>query len=542
MRLLMTVILIGALSACGGSDSGDGRPDDTLDPMVDTESPTDTSTEVLTNTTVTVSFTEAMDRTTLTPSTFTLTAGSAVPGDVSYDSNTFTAVFTPAVPLAADTLYTAEILPSVTDKAGNGLVAGLFWSFTTEGFIYRATVDSDGVEADGDNNGVTISASGRYVGFYSEATNLVAGDSNGMSDTFIHDLQTGATTIVSIGFDGAAANDASDDRPAINANGRLVAFYSAASNLADGDSNDDDDIFLRDVQSGTTTLVSVNSSGEQSNGYSSAMAMDADGRHVAFRCDATNLVVGDTNNEADIFVRDTIGGETTRVSVASDGSEANADSSSLAISPDGGHVAFTSSADNLVSGDDNAVADVFLRDIAAGTTTRVSIADGGAQADNRSSYPSVSADGRYVAFSSTATNLITDDTNGFEDIFVRDTHAGTTTRVSVSNAGAQANGPSASTELAISADGRFVTFGSYADNLVAEDDNGNDDIFVRDITAGTTIRVSVDADGNEGDGDVHSGMLSRDGRYVAFISDATNLVPDDTNEVGDIVRALNAAP
>jgi len=515
---------------------------DTVVPDLDTESPLDTTTDVLTNTTVTMSFSEAMDGTTLTTSTFTLTAGSAVAGDVTYDEGSLTAEFTPTAALSPDTSYTAEITSGATDAAGNALSAGLTWTFNTEEFILRGTVNANGVESNGDSNGVTISADGRFVGFYTGASNLVAGDTNATDDTFIHDFQTGTTTVVSIGFDGSPADDASDDQPAISADGRWVAFWSGATNLVANDANGEDDIFLRDTVNGTTSLVSVDSNDVQSNGYSSSMAMSADGRYVAFRSRATNLVASDTNGVADIFLRDTVNGTTTRVNVTSGGVEATVGSDSPAISPDGGHVAWVSADTNLVAGDTNGVRDVFLHDVATGATTRISVAIGGAEPNARSDYPSISADGRYVSFESSATNLVAGDTNASPDIFVHDTQSGTTTRVTLSTAGVEGNSSSSCYNLAISADGRYVAFTSDADNLVTGDSGSTSDIFVRDTVLDTTIRVSVNAAGEEGDGDVHSAMLSDDGRYVGFISDTTNLIPNDNNNLGDILRVLNAVP
>ena len=254
--------------------------------------------------------------------------------------------------------------------------------------------------------------------FYSSASNLVSGDTNGWSDIFVHDRQTGQTTRVSVASDGTQGNSASD-KPSISSDGRYVAFKSTATNLVSGDTNGFIDVFVHDRQTGQTTRVSLASDSTQGNGDSYSPSISADGRYVAFRSSASNLVSGDTNGTSDIFVHDRQGGGTTRVSVASDGTQGNGDSYSPSISADGRYVAFMSAASNLVSGD-TCCSDIFVHDRQSGQTTRVSVASDGAQGNNHSWYPSISADGRYVAFHSYASNLVSGDTNSAPDVFVHD--------------------------------------------------------------------------------------------------------------------------
>src|SRR5204863_349490 len=219
---------------------------------------------------------------------------------------------------------------------------------------------------------------------------------------------------------------------------------------------------------------------------------------------------------------------TERVSVASDGTtEGNDASLGSALSADGRFVAFDSAATDLVAGDTNGVADVLVHDRQTGTTERVSVASGGGTQGNGNSggffsFPALSADGRLVAFQSDATNLVAGDTNGTTDVFVHDRQTGTTERVSVASGGTEGNGFSAG--LALSADGRFVAFHSTATNLVAGDTNGKTDVFVHDRQTGTTERVSVDSDGTQGNGPSAGAALSADGGLVAFHGTATNLV------------------
>ena len=390
----------------------------------------------------------------------------------------------------------------------------------------------------------TLSSDGRYVAFSSAATNLVAGDTNGTVDVFARDRVLGTTELVSVDSAGTQGI-AYSGGPAvcISADGRYVAFASTAWNLVAGDTNATQDIFVRDRQLGTTERVSVSSAGAQADGYNgwSFLSISADGRYVAFASSATNLVAGDTNGAIDVFLRDRQLGTTERVSVDSSGSQEDSDASYPWVTPDGRYVAFSSDASNLVAGDTNGTPDVFVRDRQLGTTERVSVGSGGSQANGFSYAPSISADGRFVAFYSDAPDLVPGDTNGWGDIFLRDRQLGTTTRISVSSAGVQGNGNCAFPS--ISADGRYVAFNSYSTNLVAGDTNGQGDAFLRDVLLGTTERVSVGATGQQGNNLCFSCSISADGRRVAFQSDASNLVDGDTNAVRDVfVRDLAGGP
>jgi len=302
--------------------------------------------------------------------------------------------------------------------------------------------------------------------------------------------------------------------------------------LVANDTNDAADVFVRDRQAGTTRRVSISSAGDQGNWDSEDPSISADGRYVAFESDANNLVANDTNGKTDIFVRDHLTRLTKRVSVSSGEGQANSHSFQPSISADGRHVAFMSKARDLVANDTNGALDVFVRDRREGTTRRVSISSGEGQADSGSSYPSISADGRYVAFQSSASDLIADDTNGSYDVFVRDRQQGETRRVSISSAGIEGN--RSSFVPSISADGRYVAFHSAARNLVANDTNGKADVFVRDRQQGVTRRVSLTSSGSQADERSWLPSISADGRYVAFESDASNLVANDTNGRFDV--------
>jgi len=406
----------------------------------------------------------------------------------------------------------------------------------------RVSVASDGTQANGGSFTPSISADGRYVAFASIAVNLVSGDTNGVQDIFVHDRQTGQTTRVSVASGGAQANGPSFD-PSISADGRYVAFASLATNLVSGDTNNTGDIFVHDRQTGQTTRVSVATGGGQANGNSSNPSISADGRYIAFDSNASNLVSGDTNNTGDIFVHDRQTGATTRVSIGPGGTQANRGSLAPSISADGRYVAFHSDATNLVSGVTNGTTHIFVHDRQTGATTRVSVASDGTEGNSVSIKPSISADGRYVAFQSIATNLVSGDTNGTQDIFVHDRQTGQTTRVSVASDGTEGN--SGSNDPSISANGRYVAFQSQANNLVSGDTGFITDIFIHDRQTGVTTRVSIAFDGTEANNVSSAPSISADGRYIAFESNASNLVDGDTNGTQDIFvhdREDNTAP
>ena len=421
--------------------------------------------------------------------------------------------------------------------AGTSSVGALPAPPSQNGPIALVSVSTDGLQGNAHSGFPSISADGRYVAFHSETSNLVAGDSNGVVDVLVHDRRTGQTTRVSVDSSGAQGNGNSGHPVSISADGRYVAFESDANNLVAGDTNGTSDIFVHDRGTRRTTRVSVNSSGDEGNDVSLGASISADGRFVAFYSGANNLVTGDTNGRQDVFVHDRQKGLTNRVSVDSSGAQGNSLSARPSISADGRYVAFISSAMNLVAGDTNGRDDVFVYDRQTGRTTRISVDSSGAEGNDVSFNASINADGRYVAFVSGATNLVTGDTNGRRDVFVYDRQTGQTTRVSVDSTGAEGN--FLSRHPSISADGRYVAFFSFANNLVAGDSNGVVDVFVHDRRTGRTVRVSVDSTGAESDEGSAAPSVSADGRYLAFLSCATNLVAGDTNGEEDVFATLN---
>jgi Tol biopolymer transport system component len=395
--------------------------------------------------------------------------------------------------------------------------------------------DNAGNIANHDSDLPAISADGRFVAFRSLASNLVPGDTNGVKDVFVHDRQTGVTEIVSVDSDGKQA-DGRSDFPSMSADGRFVAFWSTAGNLVPGDINGVRDIFVHDRETGKTEIVSKDSTGIIGNKASNYPTISADGRFVVFESFADNLVPNDTNGTTDIFVHDRETGKTEIVSIDSDGNLGNSYSNEPAISADGRFVAFRSGAYNLVADDTNGIEDIFVHDRETGKTEIVSIDNDGKQSRGTSHWPSISADGRYVAFESRSYNLVPNDMNGMNDIFVHDRQTGKTEIVSIDSDGKQANDHSY--EPTISADGRYVAFESRSYNLVPNDTNGETDVFIHDRKTGKTEMVSVDSKGNppSSTGECASDRpsISADGRFVAFVSGANDLVLDDTNVDVDV--------
>ncbi|HXZ56701.1 MAG TPA: hypothetical protein VEG40_03860 [Gaiellaceae bacterium] len=398
---------------------------------------------------------------------------------------------------------------------------------------------------------IGISANGRFAVFSSEASNLVPHDTNKQSDVFVRDRLAGTTTRVSVTSSGGEAHQSPHEfggsrEGGISANGRYVVFVSDATNLVPRDTNRLFDVFVHDRVSGKTQRVSVSSAGRQGNGSSGEPAISADGRFVVFMSTASNLVARDSNRQWDMFVHDRVTGKTQRVSVSSAGRQANGESDVAAISTHGRYVAFSSLASNLVPRDTNHNEDIFVRDRRTGKTQRVSVSSSGKQSKGRrgvsdSVAPVISGNGRYVAFKSAASNLVPHDTNRVGDMFVHDRLTGKTQRVSVSSTGAQANGDVGSLP-AISADGRYVVFGSFASNLVPGDSNGAGDVFVHDRVTHLTLLASLSSSGEQGNDTSYAeaGALSADNRYLVFSSWAHTLAPDTNPNPDVFVRDFGA--
>ena len=378
--------------------------------------------------------------------------------------------------------------------------------------------------------GTPVSYGGRYVAFESNAQNLIPGPSSQFRDIYVRDRKTFSTERVSVALNGAQTNGDSLG-PSISADGRYIAFASNASNLApDSDPGRFGwDIFVRDRLTGQTELVSVNSSGEQANQESQSASISSDGRYVVFSSYATNLTPGIDNGWPNVFVHDRQTGLTEWVSVGLNGAQPNGSclegAGPRTISADGRYVTFWSDASNLVPGDTNGVGEVFVRDLQMKKTTRVSVRSDGKQANGPSGAPALSADGRFVLFQSDATNLAPGDTNGVGDIFVRDLQTGQTERVNVDSV--IAGSTFGAERPAMSADARYIAFDAQRPPTATT--GGRYNVYAIDRQTGAVVQVSVSSRGVVGNDQSYNSGISADGHWVVFTSLATNLVPNDHN-------------
>jgi Tol biopolymer transport system component len=426
----------------------------------------------------------------------------------------------------------------------------------------RISTSATGGQGDQGSEWPVWSPDGTRIAFPSNATNLVPGDTNGQLDIFVKTLATGAIQRVSTDGNGRQANGASYS-VAWSPDSMRIAFASRASNLVTGDSNNLPDIFIKTLATGATQIVSSSPfelwAPEPGNhatrsvratpslgGFlgSNHPAWSPDGQRIAFDSDTSNLVVGDSNNRSDIFVKTLatsgIPGMQ-RVSTSTDGSQGNGASFSPAWSPDGKKLAFESRATDLVPSDTNARDDIFVKTLANGQITRISTNAAGNQAvapaDGGSFGARWSPDGARIMFTSDSTNLVPADTNDTEEIFIKTLASGDVQRVATNASGGQAAGPLRSDNPQWSPDGRQVVFESGAPNLVPGDTNGISDIFVKTLATGAIKRVSTDSAGAQSVGG-HQGSSAPywapDGSSVAFFSSATNLVPGDTNATYDV--------
>ena len=395
----------------------------------------------------------------------------------------------------------------------------------------RVSVDSHGNESNGDSTEPSISGNGRFVAFTSAATNLAAECTNANAHIFIHNRATGGTTCASVNSNENQGNNDSSE-PSISGNGRIVAFSSTATNLAADCTNGKSHIFLRNRNAGATSCASIDSNGNQGNDDSIASTISNDGRFVAFTSTATNLASACTNGHSHIFLRDRGAQETICISVDSNGNQGNGDSFDAAISNDNHFVAYTSAATNLAAICTNGLNHILVYNRTTGQTTCASVNSNEQQSNDDSFLPTISNDGRFVAFQSSATTLAPECANAHFHIFLRNRGAGQTTCASVDSSGDQGNDDSFFPS--ISDDGRFVAFYSAATNLASECTNGNSHIFRHGRLTRRTTCASVDASGNQGNGDSFGPSISGNGRFVAYQSSATNLVSTDGNGADDV--------
>ena len=405
-----------------------------------------------------------------------------------------------------------------------------------------------GIDPNGPSGEPSIGGGGLFVAFASFASNLgpLVGNAQ-ISHVYLFDFLTGKATLISAGLLGAPANGTSTN-PSVSTDGSVVAFASKATNLAPGTSRHLSDIFVR-TGTGPVRLISVNFNGGQPDADSSQPAVSANGRYVAFTSAADDLVAGDDNAVSDIFVADLLTGRIQRVSVGANGAQANGASYNPSISADGSLVSFTSDATNLVRGDRNRVSDVFVRSLTTGVTSRVSVSSGGREQNAAVPQPftelsDLSADGRYVVFDSNATNLARGATTGHTNVFRHSLVSGHTWLISESSL--LQPGDNDSFAPATSADGGVTVFESFADNL-ASPWVPNENIFAQDFASGTTLTLDVAPDGSPRGPELDAQLLqqpaiSADGQVVAFTSGADNLVAGAYNGTDNLYERVITPP
>ena len=409
------------------------------------------------------------------------------------------------------------------------LLAVVACSSASAGTTGLVTVAFDGGNVDGDTVYSAVSEDGRFVAFATRATNIVPEDASGSTlDIIVRDLEAGVSYLASKNSEGLQA-DGDSENPALSADGSRVVFHSKATNLAPVDATPlEPDVFLHDRTTGATVLVSVNSAGEPADGPSYGASISAGGRYVVFVSRATNLDLefADENGAADAFVHDTETGETRLVSLDALGRQGNKDIISAVISGNGRYVALATAASLIGSGDTNGVEDIYLRDIVLATTMLVSRRfDTGKAAGGACANPALDSTGQIVAFDSAATTLVDLPLPTRRKVYVYDLATDSMIFVSLGIGG---DNPDQRAELpSLSPDGRYVCFGSPASNLVDGDTNGVSDAFLHDLVTGRTTRESVASDGTQGDGASAPIFyaLSRNASVLAFRSSARTLVP-----------------
>jgi Tol biopolymer transport system component len=410
-------------------------------------------------------------------------------------------------------------LGAVTMVALSVVVAagGTGWAGEQSG-LARVSVAADGSQGNAGSSQPVISGDGRFVAFLSRANNLAPGDLSRTAGIYVKELATGEVRRIAAGL-----------LPTLSHDGRYVAFLSAARDLVPGDTNARTDVFVHDRQENTTTRVSVATDGTQADADSQDAFIAAGGRYVVFTSTATTLAPGATGTNRKVFVHDRETGTTTEVSVRPDGTSAAMDSSYATISADGRRVAFSSQAKDLVPGATTQnLLSAYVRDLGTGTTERL-------PSGFVKGWVSISADGRYVGYMDSRSDIVTGDTNGKADVFRYELGTGAVARVNVAPNGTEADKDSGLVPQGVpmSADGRYVLFESAATNLVAGDTNARRDVFVRDTQAGTTTRVSVDGTAASASAANYVGSITGDGGAAVFTSELS-LEAADTNAASDI--------
>mgnify|MGYP002713020065 CR=1 FL=1 len=534
-------MLLGVFASMAGC--GSSTTDQTQSPPVNNFSlynlypyPTDGDSGVSTAARIRLFLNHDIDEGTLRNGGFVLTGPSPVSGTIIYDPDTREFEFYPDSPLSPYTTYTARFTSDLVDLDGFHLQNDYSWTFTTGPEILRVSLNSQDEQPNAGSSSPSISDDGNVIAFLSQATNLVADDINSSTDIFVRNLVTNETVLASVHPSGNLF-DSDSSHAVISGNGRYVVFLSKV-------------YYMRDLQNETTTRVDViDPMGSGTTVYpliENYPAVSYDGRYVAFQSAINSLTSDDNSDLRDVFLRDTVSNTTTLISVSSDEVQANHHSYEPSISADGRFVAFYSFASNLVNNDTNGEGDIFVRDVISGTTTRVSVAAAGIiEANGRSTSPRISDDGRYVAFSSEASNLVPGDTNNETDVFFHDNVTGITRRVSVYAAGIESDGASGLADM--TADGRYVLFTSSARNWALDGDEEIGSSFrffayIHDTQTGETHRLFQNF--SNGLYTIYGlrGKAFNEGLYLVYSYGTDDMDGTDTNYTYDVFRAILSAP
>jgi Tol biopolymer transport system component len=399
------------------------------------------------------------------------------------------------------------------------------------GDITVVSTSDTGTKGNRESREPQISDDGTVVAFRSKARNLDPADTDGIFDIYAKNLITGDIALASITSTGTKS-DGTSEQPTLSANGSLVAFQTKASNLAPNDLDTNSDIYVKDLATGALTLVSQTKSGTKSNGVSDEPDISADGTVVSFRSTATNLDPADPDLVPDVYEKNLITGDISLVSANGTGVKGNAHSGRPSLSSDGSLVAFRSRSTDLLAADTDSAFDIYLKNMSTGALRLVSADANGVDGDGASTTPMISSDGTLVAFRSSASNLVSADTDAIYDIYAKNMANGAVALVSTTAAGTKSNGSCVNPSL--SADGTAVAFGTFATNFDPRDTDTYQDAYVKDLSSGTLVLASVSAAGTKGNANTLFPWISGNGSRVVFRSDASNLVAADTDHTGDV--------
>lgn len=389
------------------------------------------------------------------------------------------------------------------------------------------SINTGGTPGVSNSNRPVMSEDGRFIAYHSNSNDLSLDDDNCDRDIFLFDSQTNTTTIISrlpgSPVAGSCSNLGNSSYPSISADGRFIAFLSSNASLVVGDSNARDDVFVFDRINNTIERVSISSSGTQINSNADIeQTITANGRFVVFS--AGGNIATPSSPATQIYLRDRQNNTTTLVSKSTLGGPANGNSRNPYIDRSGSHIIYLSDATDIISGDNNGVADFVIYDIGADSSSAANLSSSNQlPTTGANERPFVTGSGRYLVFPHAANNLVANDNNSNSDLFVRDTLNNSNSRESVDSNGNETTGLNSHPRM--SEDGRFVVFRGSANNLVSGDSNGQPDVFMRDRLTQTTYRFSVSASGDQANGTSAAPFISANGRYIGFSTIATNILP-----------------